>query len=446
MTAVAGLARVTINAPQRRIDVTLPDAVPLAELLPDLLRHAGQGLADDGERHGGWLLRRADGTTLSAAVGLATQGIRDGTVLHLVPARSGWPELEFDDMVEAIAAAARRQGAPWSPAATRATALAAGGAGLAVALLATMRFDVPAVAAVAATVLVLAGAVASRAYGDAEIGAVVAAYGMPFAAVAGWLSGPAPGTAAGHALVGGAALLLAAVAGAIAAAHFLRLFAAGAAVGILGTAGAGLAMLTRPAAGAAVVLAFVVPGVAAVPLLAIRLGRLPVPIAALPADLAGGGRMSGGAERARVFAAVARADEMLAGLLIGWAVATGGAALVLARSGDVSGMVLVGVAALAMLLRVQTFVTVRHRLPLIGAGLAGLAALAVFAPGPLGGGTVFAAGVAVAGLVTVVAGARAAIRQPSPYVSRAADLLDILCVVSVVPLACAVLGLYGLLT
>ncbi|GGM33724.1 type VII secretion integral membrane protein EccD [Dactylosporangium sucinum] len=446
MTAAAGLARVTINAPHRRVDVTLPDAVPLAELLPDLLQHAGPGLADEGERHGGWLLRRADGTTLSAAVGLATQGIRDGTVLHLVPARTGWPELEFDDMVEAITAAARRQGAPWSPAATRVTALAAGGVALSVALLATLRFGVPAVGAVAAVVLVLAGALASRAYGDAEVGAVVAAYGMPFAAVAGWLSTPDRATGAERALVGGAALLLAAVAGAIAAAHFLRLFAAGAAAGVLGTAGAGLAMLTRPAAGAAVVLAVLVPGVAAVPLLAIRLGRLPVPIAALPADLASGGRAAGGPERARVFAAVARADEMLAGLLIGWAVATGGAAFVLARSGDVSGMVLAGVVAVAMLLRVRTFVTVRHRLPLIGAGLAGFVALAVFGPGPLGGGLTFAAGVAVAGLVIVVAGTRAAVRQPSPYVSRAADVLDILCVVSVVPLACAVLGLYGLLS
>ena len=57
----SGLARVTISAPQRRVDVALPEHVPLAELLPEVLRHAGEGLADDGERHGGWLLRRTDG-------------------------------------------------------------------------------------------------------------------------------------------------------------------------------------------------------------------------------------------------------------------------------------------------------------------------------------------------------------------------------------------------
>lgn len=118
--ASPGLARVTISSPQRRVDVALPDAVPLAELLPDLLQHAGVGLADDGERHGGWLLRRGDGTTLSTTTGLAGQEVRDGAVLHLVPARSSWPELEFDDVVDAIAAGARRQGVAWSPPATRA--------------------------------------------------------------------------------------------------------------------------------------------------------------------------------------------------------------------------------------------------------------------------------------------------------------------------------------
>ncbi|HTJ37375.1 MAG TPA: hypothetical protein VL738_29450, partial [Dactylosporangium sp.] len=38
----------------------------------------------------------------------------------------------------------------------------------------------------------------------------------------------------------------------------------------------------------------------------------------------------------------------------------------------------------------------------------------------------------------------AAVRPASPYVGRAADLLDTLCVVAVIPLACAVVGLYGL--
>ncbi|WP_432834410.1 type VII secretion integral membrane protein EccD [Dactylosporangium sp. CA-092794] len=442
--AAAGLARITINAPQRRVDVAVPDGVPLAELLPELLQHAGDGLADDGERHGGWLLRRADGTTLSTAVGLAAQGIRDGAVLHLVPARTGWPELEYDDMVEAIAAGARRQGVAWSSAATRATALAVAGAGFAVALVAAVRSDLPLVAAAVAVGLVLAGITASRAYGDAGFGGCLAAFALPFAAAGGWLGAPEPATPAGRALLAAVALLLAALVAAVGVAHLLRIFVAGATAGLLGAGGGLLATATRPAAAAAVVLAVLVAGVAAIPLLAIRLGKLPMPIVALPSDLAASGRgLSGAANRFQIFAAVARTDEMLTGMLFGLAVAGAAASLVLARSGDISGMVLVAVAGAALLLRARTFLTVRQRLPLIFAGAAGFVLLALFAPI---GVRLIAAVVPVVALIIVVAGARAAVRPASPYAGRAADLLDTLCVVAVVPLACAVLGLYGLFT
>lgn len=440
-TASAGLARITINAPQRRVDVAVPDAVPLAELLPELLQHAGAGLADDGERHGGWLLRRADGTTLSAAAGLAGQGVHDGAVLHLVPARTGWPELEYDDVVEAIAAGARRQGVPWSPAATRATALAAAGAGLAVALLAVIRSGEPVAAAIVAVALVLSGVAASRAYGDAVVGATLAAFGLPFAAAGGWLAAPQPATVAGRTLLGAVALLLTALIAAVGVAHLLRIFVAGATAGALGAAGGLLGVVTRPAAAAAVLLAVLVAGVAGVPLAAIRLGKLPMPIVALPADLATGGRAPAAADRLRIFAAVARTDEMLTGMLLGLGVIAAGASLVLARSGDVSGTVLIAVASAALLLRARTFMTVRQRLPLIAAGVAGLFLLALFVPAD---GRLVAAAVSLVALVVAVWGARAAVRPASPYAGRAADLVDTLCVVAVVPLACAVLGLYGL--
>src|SRR3954453_16675162 len=110
-----GLARGTISAPHRRVDVALPEHIPLAELLPEVLRHAGEGLADDGERHGGGLLRRTDAVPLATAQGPFPQGVRDGEVLHLVPARDDWTELEYDDVVEAIAGGPRRRGTVWPP-------------------------------------------------------------------------------------------------------------------------------------------------------------------------------------------------------------------------------------------------------------------------------------------------------------------------------------------
>ncbi|GAA4246828.1 type VII secretion integral membrane protein EccD [Dactylosporangium darangshiense] len=475
-SSAAGLARITINAPKRRVDVAVPDAVPLAELLPELLQHAGNGLADDGERHGGWLLRRSDGTTLSAAAGLAGQGVHDGAVLHLVPARAGWPELEYDDVVEAIAAGARRQGLPWSPAATRATALSIAGAGFAVALLAIVRADMPLAAAAVAAGLVLAGIAASRAYGDAVVGSALAAFGLPFAAAGGWLAAPQPATPAGRSLLCAVALLLVSLVAAVGVAHLVRIFVAGMTVGMIGALGGLLATVTRPAAAAAIVLAVLAAGVAGLPLLAIRLGKLPMPVVALPGDLALGGRGPSGAvvprgdlasggrgpggafappgdlasggrgsagsvERARIFAAVARTDEMLTGMLLGLAIAGTAASVVLARSGDVSGGVLVAVAGTALLLRARTFLTVRQRLPLIVTGAVGFALVALFARVDAG---IIAAAVPLAALIVAVAGARAAVRPASPYVGRAADLLDTLCVVAVIPLACAVVGLYGL--
>ncbi|MDG6100731.1 type VII secretion integral membrane protein EccD [Dactylosporangium aurantiacum] len=441
--ASPGLARVTISSPQRRVDVALPDAVPLAELLPELLRHAGVGLADDGERHGGWLLRRGDGTALSTTTGLAGQEVHDGAVLHLVPARASWPELEFDDVVDAIAAGARRQGVAWSPVATRAAALTGAGAGLAVALAATVRGGLPLPAAVAALVLLLTGTVASRAYGDALTGAVLAGFGLPFAAAFGWLATPPPAGAAARALLASTALLVASLLAGAGVAHLLRIFVAGATLGLLGAGGAFLAVHVRPAAAAAVVLAAVVAGVAGTPLLAIRLGKLPVPAVALPGDLtATGAGLGTPPDRAQVFAAVARTDEMLTGLLIGSALAAAASATVLIDSRDASGVVMVAVCGVALLLRARMFVTVRHRLPLLAAGGWCLAALALSTPPT----AVVAAAVALVSGGVALAGARAAVRPLSPYAGRAADILDILCLVSVVPLACAVLGLYGLLT
>src|SRR5436309_2908128 len=75
-----GLARVTIAGPKRRIDVALPDNALVGELLPHLLRHAGEELANDGEAHGGWRLRRSTGAPLEANRSLAVQGVRDGEV------------------------------------------------------------------------------------------------------------------------------------------------------------------------------------------------------------------------------------------------------------------------------------------------------------------------------------------------------------------------------
>ena len=467
-----GLARVTISAPQRRIDVALPEHVPLAELLPEVLRHAGEGLADDGEKHGGWVLRRTDGVALATTQGLFPQGVRDGEVLHLVPAHAEWPELEYDDVVEAIAEGARRRGSIWRPESTRTATLAAAGVLLLLGLLAILLTGpVWTGAAFAglglALILALAGVTASRAYGDARAGAALGAYAMPFAFAGGavlvatsdqvgvlapvrWLGGS-------ELLAGSVALLLVAALGGVGVAASLRLFAAGAVVGLLGALTAVTGMFTSAAGAAAALLSVLVCGIGALPLLAIRFGKMPTPPVTLPTGTAAAegftsvdaaGALDAARERpdrATVFAAVTRTEEVLAGMLLGHAALTAGAFGVLATAGSLSARILIGVSAVALLLRSRLFVTLRQRVPLVAGGLIGIAALGIDllrrADAVLLLG--ITAGALVLAIITVVAGATYSRKPPSPYLGRAADLLDTLVVVSVIPVACAVVGLYA---
>jgi type VII secretion integral membrane protein EccD len=469
-----GLARVTISAPQRRVDVALPEHTPLVELLPEVLRHAGEGLADDGERHGGWLLRRADGRVLTTAQGLFSQGVRDGEVLHLVPARDDWPELEYDDVVEAIAEGARRCGAVWTPDSTRTATLAGAVVLMTLGLLAVLSAG-PAwggaahVGLGAAVVLALCGVTASRAYGDARAGAALGACAMPYGFAGGaalvateagdkvGAFGPLPWLAGPELLSGAVMLLLVAALGGIGVAAGLRVFAAGVTAALLAALTALADLLTDAAGAAAVLISVLVCGIGVLPLLAIRFGRMPTPPVTLPAVGAAGdftgAQYTGAApdaardhpDRATVFAAVSRTEELLAGMLIGHAVLAAGAFVMLAAAGSLSGRILIAVSATALLLRSRLFVTVRQRVPLICAGLTGVAALGVDLLAGADAGTrlaVTAVGLLLA-LATMAAGATYSRKPPSPYLARAADLLDALVVVSVIPVACAVAGLYS---
>jgi len=437
------LARITVCGPRRRLDLALPGHVPVAELLPELLRHNGDGLADDGERHGGWVLRRADGVPVSAGQALHQQGIRDGDVLHLVPGRTYWPEPEYDDVAEAIAAAARQQGRTWSAATTRGYALGAAGLWLGVGWLVLVGAGTAtaerarAAALVGAAVLVV-GVLAGRAWRDAAAGVVLGAGSLPYAFAAGLLAAGDGGpvglrpddwpTAAAMA-TGLLVLLGAAVTAGAAVAAGGPVFVAVATVAGLGSMAAVAASTVTGASGAAAGLLVVVGcGVGLLPRLAVRLGQVPTVVGT--GDL--------------VSRTVVRAERLLTGMLIGYAAVGVAASVVLVQVGGVVGVVLVGVVGLAMSLRSRTFVSTRQRLPLLVAGTAATT-LCVFgvlpAYLPVSTPTLVVAGGVVA-VSTAAAGARYAGRSPSPYLSRAADLLEITVLICVVPLAGAVFGLY----
>ena len=452
----SGLTRVTVAAPHRRVDVALPDGVPVAELLPGLLRAAGEELADEGQEHGGWLLRRPAGGLVDAGRSLSAQELRDGEVLHLVPREQDWPELDYDDVVDAIAEGARAHSRSWAGPDTRRAGLAvtAGAVlvvlGLVLSTGSTEGWAVPGAVCLALALLLVVLAVgAARGFGDTGTATVLGLLALPAAGIGGLVVGLGDlgldQLAPTQVLASAVALLVAAAAVYAGVGDRTQYGVGGVVTGLLGVVGALVAQVDSMDAvdTAAVLLAVVLTLTPLVPLLSIRLGRLPVPVLPTTAEELVADQPA--VPRARVEARVRRSDELLTGMLGGGAVVTVLASAVLVLSGRTSALVLVALVAGVGLLRTRMFPALRHRLPLALAGGAGLLLLgaAGLALDP-GQRLVVAVPVLVAvGLVGLLAGRAYAVRPPGPYIGRLADVFDVLLVLAVVPTVCVVVGLYG---
>jgi type VII secretion integral membrane protein EccD len=449
-----GLARVTVAAPKRRIDVALPDNAMVGELLPHLLRHAGEDLADEGEAWGGWVLRRATGALLEPQRNLPQQGVRDGEVLELVPGRLDWPELAYDDVVEVIASGARRAGRSWGNAATRRATLAVTAVVLGLGLVGTLLSGPPwplpvGVALGVSAALAVVGIVLARAFGDAVAGAAVAASGLPYAFAGGALLVAPAGRSLLHLgapnlLLGSAAMLVLAVVGYVGVAAVQRLFMAGLVVSTAGLFGAALCLAGMSSVGSAAVTLTVAIGLLpGYPLIAGWLGRLPVPeLPERPEQILVDRPVP---NRADVFAAVARATELLTGMLLSAAIVGTVTTVVLVRSGYVSGELLSFAGAGALLLRGRLFPTPAQRVPLLASGVAGLALLLfgiALRADTAGLRLLLLLAILAAAGVVLGAGLTFSRRAPSPYLGRLADIADIAMIMALVPLACAVVGVF----
>lgn len=447
-----GLARVTVSTPKRRLDVALPADLAVAELLPSLLRHAGEHAADDGERHGGWVLRTSTGTLLTADRNLTGQGIRDGDILHLVPRRSEWPELEYDDLVEAIASGARRYGRSWGGTATRQCALVVGAGTLLSGVIGVAAAGPPwplagAVALGVAVLLVVVGTLLARAGGDALAGVAVAGPGLGYALLGGAVLVAPAGTtltelSAAHLLLGSVTLGAIGAIGYLGVGAYGRVFAAAVATGLLGLLSGLLGLATTlPTVGlAGLTLTLGITMLPSYPLLSMRLGKLPMPV--LPQRTEEMLRDDPVPQRSDVFAAVARADEILTGLLLAVSVASVVCGTVLTRADQLDAAALVGLASAGLLLRARLFPTPRQRIPLLAGGVLGL--LQLFVVGALTLPLLLTVLVAlVVGGGVLAAGLLYSRRPPSPYVGRLADILDVLLLVSLLPVACVLTGFYS---
>ncbi|MEO5653833.1 MAG: type VII secretion integral membrane protein EccD [Marmoricola sp.] len=189
----SGLVRVSVVAADRRADLALPAALPVAELLPELTR--ALGVLDPQTTYAGYVLCGPDGRALSPESGLSFQGIEDGALLTLVVGAAQQPPKVYDDIVEAMADAVEAQTRPWDAASARRTALVTAGLllGLGGLSLALQRPDVVAGAAagVGAVVLATAAVVLSRVRGEHAAAVMLAWLGVGFGAVCGLTAAPA---------------------------------------------------------------------------------------------------------------------------------------------------------------------------------------------------------------------------------------------------------------
>jgi type VII secretion integral membrane protein EccD len=255
-----GLLRVTVVAADRRADLGLPVHVPVAELLPELARTLN--LLDPQTVFAGYVLVTSDGRRLRGEIGLAAQGVENGSVLTMTAGADARPPRVYDDVVEAMADTVEEQLQPWDPAVGRRTALAAATLVLAVGALSLglLRVDVvaAAVAGVSAAVLVAAGIVLARSRGEHETAVLLCWAGVVYAATAG-LTGM-PGDPLGLPLVvAAAAAAVAALLGVLGLPERRAALLPGVVTGGLGALAAGIAVATHSdPAGAALVLLLVV--------------------------------------------------------------------------------------------------------------------------------------------------------------------------------------------
>jgi type VII secretion integral membrane protein EccD len=143
---------------------------------------------------------------------------------------------------------------------------------------------------------------------------------------------------------------------------------------------------------------------------------------------------------------VARATELLTGMLLAAAISSAVAIVFLVIVDyRFSGGLLSLAASAALLLRARLFGSPQQRVPLLASGIAGLGLLVLGYALASGTGTrlLVLAVFILAAAAIMAAGLIYSRRNPSPYLGRAADIFDVLAIIALIPLACAVTGLFS---
>ncbi|MBD0422252.1 type VII secretion integral membrane protein EccD [Streptomyces sp. TRM S81-3] len=470
-----GFCRVTIVAPDSRIDVALPDDVPVADLYPEILRFSQQSPAEGAPV--GYHLVRRDGTVLDSARSFTAQRILDGELLTLRPFSESLAPAVFDDVSEAVASAVTRDRTLWDGELTRAAGLV--GAGVLPLLIAfvawssEVRHDMHSlqgiVAAVSGVLLITFACVRARVYDDRGSAVALGLGGLPNIAVAG--SGLVP-LAEGQGI--GRLQFLLACAAVLVASVVLTLVSPGgdspfvafvfcSTVGLLTTF---IAMLTqlKPMETAAIGAPLSVCALAFLPGLSMRFARLPIGFE-LPDDSRGSYTTEESVtpepvDTERIAAQARRGHELLAGLVGGCALVAVGASIVLSFSGNVWAQLLALATGIALLMRAHLFRYTAQVAATLAGGLASLVFLglglamnppAEYVRDALQGDSTaldirsvwLAAAVAAAVALVCAIGLIIPRRGVTPFWGRFTEIAEAFVLLTLIPLALAVFDVYA---
>ena len=453
-SVVADTCRITVISSQLRADLAVPATTTVAELLATLVSSLGREAADDGAANGGWILQRAAERPLELSSTLSGANVRDGDILHLRTRSSQLPEIAYDDVLDAVASGVLTRTARWNNQhtliASIAFAVVAVVLTLATALL-TGPTWLPSAVVSGVAVLLLGGAAIALTRGFSARGAgIVAAAGAVGAAVvcgATSVGGDMDlfGFGAPQLLLGACAAVFVAILVILLVGSGIPGFTAVATAGALAGIGTAVASGTHLSATAVASLVAAV-GLAVSPFFPIasfRMSRLPLP--SIPNDAADLRRDTSTVDAPTILRQATLADQFLTGLVGGVSLAIAGAAVILAF-GQGSQQALAIVLSLICLLRARLFTGRAQRALLLVSGTAAAVAVLVRVAGEVHGpvriGVIAGPTLLVAILMFFLAVTLPG-RRYAPTMARMADILESLLVLSVIPLALGVMGVYG---
>lgn len=125
-------SRVTVVHGARRVDLALPTELPVADVVPQVLRFCVPEAG--GEKPESWSLGRVGGSPMVLSRSLTEEGVVDGDVLELVSAGTGNPEAYVEDVRDAVEDAVDSSDDLWANRTTQGFALMATAVGMALLL------------------------------------------------------------------------------------------------------------------------------------------------------------------------------------------------------------------------------------------------------------------------------------------------------------------------